>query len=832
MPDGAARPLPAYLDRKPLFWHIIEVDRLGSYAMKDLSLVIPLYNESGSIDSLNRELRRFVETASCLSFEVLFVDDGSTDATFSLLGELKGELLDAYPDAGMTIDILQLEENVGKGGALKSGVLACSGRWILTLDADMATKATQVLDWEKQGLIDIRSSSSNCNTVYIGSREHPRAVVEDRSHRRILGRCFNSLVQVIGSVYVKDTQCGFKLYPRHLARKCFFNLHDLGWSHDVEVLARIQRRGHTITSLPVQWQAVFPSNVDPARDALRIFLSLFRIRLELYFYDTLGRGRARPSVRDSAMRTRVFYERLFFALFMALALLVLFTFQDYGMARDEKFHNAYGTRVLEYYTSLFRDRDVLLCVDLRHQGGLFDGFVALTNRFSPFGEPETRHLINALTGLLGILGCFRLARLLGGSRAGFWSALLLALAGPYWGQMFFNPRDIPFAVGHIWSLYYMAQWIQYLPRAPDGLIIKLGLAIGLTLGIRVDGMILLVYLGVMLAAHYVTCFYRESTQPSVHLTDGPRQPLKAAFRCCVLAYCIMLACWPWAQQAPLLNPFVALGESVRHHWLDPVLFEGRFAWAHEIPPHYALKFLLLKLPEIVLVFFLLGLILCTVSLWTEKGEDNRELTRGTWALVLLAFLFPITCAPYGEPALYNATRQVFSLMPLMACVAGMAISAIGHRCYVKSGIIGTLFLLSVSVYLVLHVGSIIRLHPYEHVYYNGLVGGLPGAQARYESDYWGTCVKESVEDLVSQLEKEADHFRQSRHRIHAPLHGASCAYYFPENFEYTKDRGAADFFIGVARWDQAKRAPDAPDILAVKRSGVPLGIVKDLRKSH
>src|SRR5256714_2833853 len=187
------------------------------------------------------------------------------------------------------------------------------------------------------------------------------------------------------------------------------------------------------------------------------------------------------------------------ALLAAAGILVLVTFADYGVTGDEDVHNWYGYFALDYYLSLFTDERALNWLNLYNYGAAFDMIAAALNKFSPLGVYETRHLLNGFVGLVGLLGCWKLGRVLGGARTGFIALLFLLLTPNYYGQMFNNPKDIPFAVGIIWSTYYMVRIAPTLPRPPLGLTVKLGAAIGMTMGVRIGGLLLMCYLGLLLA---------------------------------------------------------------------------------------------------------------------------------------------------------------------------------------------------------------------------------------------------------------------------------------------------------------------------------------------
>src|SRR5262249_37115152 len=148
---------------------------------------------------------------------------------------------------------------------------------------------------------------------------------------------------------------------------------------------------------------------------------------------------------------------------------------------------------------LFPDARCLHWLNLYNYGAAFDTIAAAFNRFSPLGIYETRHLLNGLIGVLGLIGCWKLGRTLGGPRAGFIAALLLLAIPNYYGQMFNNPKDIPFAVGMVWSVYYLVRMIPVLPRPKWSVVVKFGVAAGLSLGVRVGGLLLICYLGLLLS---------------------------------------------------------------------------------------------------------------------------------------------------------------------------------------------------------------------------------------------------------------------------------------------------------------------------------------------
>ena len=174
---------------------------------------------------------------------------------------------------------------------------------------------------------------------------------------------------------------------------------------------------------------------------------------------------------------------------------VVCLYGDYGVTWDEPNQHQYGKHVVRYYETLFADHTALAYLDAYLYGAFFDAVAAILVRASPLGTFETRHLLNALVGLAGILAVWKMARLAGGEGSAWLATALLLLEPSYFGHMFNNPKDIPFAVGYAWSVYYLMCSFGHLPNIPGRLQLKLGLAIGLTLGVRIGGLVLLSYLG-------------------------------------------------------------------------------------------------------------------------------------------------------------------------------------------------------------------------------------------------------------------------------------------------------------------------------------------------
>ena len=246
-----------------------------------VSLVIPHYNEAERLHLMEDGLVEFAKACNGLQTEALLVDDGSRDETLSGLQKTVEDFPGKHgvaPEA-FSLRAIALEQNSGKGAALQRGVAEARGDRILTLDADMAARPIEILNWQANGHVDLESAPDN--HVHIGSREDPDSDVTDHSTRRIMGRVFNLITRILSDLPFRDTQCGFKLYPRPFAQDVFPKLVHVGWAHDVEILMRLQRRKAQIHSLPVRWIAIEGSKISPVSDAWKMFCALLEIRATL-----------------------------------------------------------------------------------------------------------------------------------------------------------------------------------------------------------------------------------------------------------------------------------------------------------------------------------------------------------------------------------------------------------------------------------------------------------------------------------------------------------------------------------------------------------------------
>jgi len=519
------------------------------------------------------------------------------------------------------------------------------------------------------------------------------------------------------------------------------------------------------------------------------------------------------------------WDRLAGVALVAALILVVLTFTDYGVTWDEDVHNWYGVLALDYYLSLFADQRALHWLNLYDYGAAFDMVAAVLNRFSPLGVYETRHLLNGLVGILGLAGCWKLGRAMGGPRAGFIALIFLLLTPNYYGQMFNNPKDIPFAVGGVWATYYMVRILPTLPRPPLRLLVKMGLAIGLALGVRVGGLLFVCYLGLLLAlsAAWQAAMARRAP---VAVAAGWTSLWRVLLPVGAIGFAVMLVFWPWAQRDPIGNPLRALDAFSHQSFPFDTLFDGRFIPASNLPWEYLPTYIALALPELILVLLIASVVLAAIGLAKHGVGLRREAALG---IFLLGFTigFPVAYAIAIKAVLFDGMRHFIFVLPPIAVAAALAmdrvLSGLSRMPYRQA------IYAAFGLYGGAHVTTMVLLHPDQYVYYNAFVGGVEGAQHSFKLDYWANSYAEAVRGLETYLQRQygAD-FEKRRFTVAVCGPPASAIYYFPDNFRFTRQRDTADFFIAFTK-DNCDRALAGREIYRVERMGALLSVVLDRR---
>jgi dolichyl-phosphate beta-glucosyltransferase len=232
--------------------------------MPDLSVIVPAFNEAGRIrPSLTRILEYL--RAQPHSWELLIVDDGSRDQTVDIVGRW----IDALPEARL----IAYQPNRGKGFAVRTGVLAARGQWVVFLDADLSTPPEEI----EKALPYLRDGYD----IVIGSRALPGSQIERPPplYRRIATAIFDLVKHLlVGLWQFSDTQCGFKAYRKSAVRPLYERAVIDRFMFDVEILYLAERRRLKVYEMPVRWADAAGSKVRFVEGVYHMVKDLLRIR--------------------------------------------------------------------------------------------------------------------------------------------------------------------------------------------------------------------------------------------------------------------------------------------------------------------------------------------------------------------------------------------------------------------------------------------------------------------------------------------------------------------------------------------------------------------------
>ncbi|KAF5362140.1 hypothetical protein D9756_002209 [Leucocoprinus leucothites] len=251
----------------------------------DLSVVVPAFNEKDRLPIMMEETIAHLESRSPKrTYEVLVVDDGSSDNTSKIALTLGAK----YPKSD--IRVVTLKHNVGKGGAVRHGMLYSGGERLLMVDADGASKFS---DLEKLWKALDGISPNKKPGVAVGSRAHlvkSEAVVKRSLLRNILMYGLHTVLRIVGVGHIRDTQCGFKLFSRSAAQQIFPAQHLPTWIFDVELLLLAKQLRIPVSEVSIDWHEVAGSKLNVATASLQMLRDLLIVRAN----HLLGRWKATP----------------------------------------------------------------------------------------------------------------------------------------------------------------------------------------------------------------------------------------------------------------------------------------------------------------------------------------------------------------------------------------------------------------------------------------------------------------------------------------------------------------------------------------------------------
>jgi hypothetical protein len=506
-----------------------------------------------------------------------------------------------------------------------------------------------------------------------------------------------------------------------------------------------------------------------------------------------------------------------------VGLVAAFTFRDYGLGWDDYTHAEYADLLLRMYGSGFKDTGALSFANLYMYGGGFDMAAALLHKVIPLELFETRRLLGAIVGIFGLAVTWRLGRRVGGPLAGLATLLLLALCPTFYGHMFMNPKDAPFAVAMVILMLGLVRLAEEYPHPSPRTVLIIGLGAGLSMGSRILGGFALLYA----LAGFVPMLIEEIRTHGAREAAGRFAKISyALLPGMILGYLIMGLIWPWSIIEPG-HPFQA-ATYFSHFFEKPwkEMFDGAIVSVPDMPWSYLPTLFALQLPEVLLALTTAALVATVLALPRSDVPARRK----TILLMLtLAAVLPIAIAIVKRPALYNGIRHFIFVIPPMTVLAGLAFARGMNWLKENRRSWQPAALAVFSFGLLLPLGEMIRLHPYQYTHFNHIAGTVRGADDRYMLDYWGLAFKQASESLRQQLDE--------KHETPPPGHKwnvAVCGPHRPAqvalgpDFTIGWDSHVADFAMTLGEF-YCKGLISAPIMAEIKRDDVVYARVYDIR---
>lgn len=506
----------------------------------------------------------------------------------------------------------------------------------------------------------------------------------------------------------------------------------------------------------------------------------------------------------SQIRNR--YPFLFFVFFYLFW--VLITYHDYGMTADESGVYARGMGLAHYL--IHDDFPGFLHKSVPDDGlVIYDHFyAALLSLFNPSGGLDYYHWLNMFFALF-LFGAVFEALLWQTQKP--WLALLgplfLFLTPRFMGDVPANPKDMPFSVFYFLALTGLFFFSRHPKTNPLIKVLVLGLLFGFaqcsrTLGVTLYGVYLLFDLHL----------YYHGGKHSAR--DWRRHLLELAgslFLIFVVANFIWILTWPYLGANYFHHLWEALNVSKNFFWNNNVLFLGKEIPSSNLPWTYLPVWFLVTTPLFLLFF--LGASL----LFIKNKLKNDLLVLMTVALAFNFFLYLLF-----KPVLYDGLRHFLFFLPIMATIAALSAAEFLQRFNVPKVKKAILALCLLDALIV--VTHLVRLHPYEYIYFNGLIGGVKGAEGRMDNDYWGASYKEGMDWLNKN--KVA---RTGPIKITGAGNPYQIFYYFTPDEKWTDGIKDADYFLSTTRDDKHLAASPFKVIHVVEREGVPLNYIFKLK---
>ncbi len=476
---------------------------------------------------------------------------------------------------------------------------------------------------------------------------------------------YNFFARTLTPINTKGTGYGIVVADGQTMETILANVPLRNPKFSAAVAARASYLGHTVETFPLTLKPqplVNPGIAGAIKEAFAgrwfwfVKYPLQEVKKDGWF-KALGQGQ------------HPIYRFLFVALAAVILVMLPMLSFDYGVTWDEPEDQAYFERVFQYFITFGEDRSCLddsnkLNAHLVNYGPFVNLLCVavhrLLNTFMNAGLYETRHFVVALFGVVGMIYTGLLARRIANWRTAFLAALFIFATPFIFGHSMNNQKDIPFMAFYAVSLYYMVGFVSQMPKPNLRTSLFLALAMGITMSIRIGGLLVFAYLLLFCGVNWLLSLKQKGTNP-----------VKLAIRYLVLlvpvlalAYLVGIIFWPYALQDPINHPLEALKNFEKFSLVQIFeIFDGQRYHMKSFPWYYLPKSILITTP----LFILAGIALFVGGSWQlMKRLDWRH-------LLVLVFItvFPLVYVIYKKSAVYSSWRHLYFIYPGMVVMAAI-----------------------------------------------------------------------------------------------------------------------------------------------------------------
>jgi len=466
--------------------------------------------------------------------------------------------------------------------------------------------------------------------------------------------------------------------------------------------------------------------------------------------------------------------------------------RDYGVAWDESSQRQIGLMSYSYITH--QDKQLLSFID-RDYGPAFELLLVWAEKSLDLTDPRhvylMRHTVTFIFFVGGLIFFYRLGlRMWRHSGWALLACLLLVLSPRIFADSFYNSKDIPSLVMAIISMYTL---MNYAERKDIQRACWHALACALWIDIRLTGVL------------------------SVGLTIVLMWKERSCWLYLLLTAALTLLAWPFLWESPLINFLSAWLSMTRFQWPLTVLYQGQYFSAATLPWHYLPWWMTISTPLGFLTAGILGYVMTLKSLLVHPVAFYRQ--RRNELIVLGWLTIPIVAVILMRTVIYDGYRQLYFVYPALVILAVMGFRQLYQWIGKYAGdrlkqAAQQIFLAMMALYCLGLAGWMIRVHPYQHLYFNRLAGSsLAEIQQRYEMDYWGLSFTQVLRNLAAN--DPSDVIRIYVDQLPRRLNTAMLSTKDQARFVFVDDFHQASYLVTNFRWNK-EGYPKATPYYAVK----------------